>query len=169
VTDDDGPWLTRSVEVLRAGGCAQVRVVLGAAVGEALPLLAGLDVEVVEARDWAAGMAASLAAGLRSLSAEDQAAVAALVHLVDLPDVGPAVVGRLVAGATPSSLARAAYEGRPGHPVLLGRDHWGGVLAGLEGDEGARGYLVEHDARAVECGDLATGHDVDRPPGGVAR
>ncbi|GAA4673799.1 nucleotidyltransferase family protein [Nocardioides nanhaiensis] len=170
VSDDGGPWLPRSVQVLRAGGCPRVRVVLGAAVSEALPLLDGLeggDVEVVEAHDWADGMAASLAAGLRSL-ADDETAGAALVHLVDLPDVGPEVVARLVAGAGPSSLARAAYGGRPGHPVLLGRDHWSGVLAGLEGDEGARAYLVAHGARVVECGDLATGHDVDRPPGDVA-
>lgn len=168
VADDDGPWLPRSVQVLRAGGCARVRVVLGAAVHEALPLLEGLDVEVVEARDWADGMAASLAAGLRSL-AEDRTAAATLVHLVDLPDVGAEVVARLVTGVEPSSLARAAYDGRPGHPVLLGRDHWAGVLTTLEGDEGARVYLAAHGAQSVECGDLATGHDVDRPPGGHAR
>lgn len=168
VSDSDGAWLPRSVRVLRAGGCARVVVVLGAAVTEALPLLEGLDVEVVEAQDWADGMAASLEAGLRLLAGE-QGADAALVHLVDLPDVGAEVVARVIAGAGASSLARAAYDGRPGHPVLLGRDHWAGVLTGLEGDEGARAYLTAHGASVVECGDLATGRDVDRPPGGVPR
>jgi len=37
------------------------------------------------------------------------------------------------------------------------------VLATATGDQGARGYLVEHGATMVECGDLATGTDVDRP------
>jgi CTP:molybdopterin cytidylyltransferase MocA len=61
-------------------------------------------------------------------------------------------------------LARAAYAGRPGHPVLLGRAHWAGVAAAAVGDAGARGYLAGRaDVRLVECGDLATPDDVDTP------
>lgn len=164
VADADGPWLPRSVRVLRSGGCEAVTVVLGAAADEALPLVADLGVRVVRAADWEAGMSASLAAGLRALDVPGEE-VAALVHLVDLPDVGPAVVSRLLEGAGASSLARAVYDGRPGHPVLLGREHWPGVLTGLAGDEGAKEYLSRHGALLVECGDLASGHDVDRPPG----
>ncbi len=59
-------------------------------------------------------------------------------------------------------LARATYEGRPGHPVLLGRAHWDGVIEAATGDQGARGYLAgRDDVEPVECGDLATGLDVD--------
>jgi len=47
--------------------------------------------------------------------------------------------------------------------VLIGRDHWPGVLASVIGDQGARGYLADHPPTEVECGDLATGRDVDRP------
>ncbi len=86
--------------------------------------------------------------------------------LVDLPDVGAAVVDRVVsAAAGPASLARAAYDGVPGHPVLLGRDHWAEVARTARGDRGARDHLARHgDAvRLVECGDLATGADVDEP------
>ena len=90
---------------------------------------------------------------------------AALVLLVDLPDLVPAVVARLLPAAAPGALARAAYDGEPGHPVVLGRDHWAGVTATAEGDEGAKAYLRAHRAevRLVECGDLATGADQDRP------
>jgi nicotine blue oxidoreductase len=108
-------------------------------------------------------MGASLRTGLRALSA---AHVAALVHLVDLPDVGAGVVTRMVGGPpVTTSLARASYHGRPGHPVLLGRDHWAGVAESASGDRGARDYLAKHesDVRLVECGDLASGHDVDTP------
>ena len=118
-------WLFRSVEALREGGCEDVTVVLGAAADEALPLLDGAGVDVVVAADWDEGMGASLRAGLRSLGPDADAAV---VSLVDLPDVGPEVVRRVVAAADgAASLARAAYGGVPGHPVLIGRGHWAGV------------------------------------------
>ena len=69
--------------------------------------------------------------------------------LVDLPDVGADVVERLLARpVTATTLARASYDGTPGHPVLIGRDHWAGVIASAQGDRGARDYLaantVEH-------------------------
>ena len=118
-------------------------------------------VDVVVAADWADGMGASLRAGLSGLAALAPDADAAMVHLVDLPDVGVHVLVRVASHAAPAVLARARYDGRPGHPVLLGREHWPGVAAAARGDAGARGYLAERDVLAVDCGDLATGADVD--------
>ena len=139
-------------------------MVLGASAEEARPLLEGYDVEVVVADDWAEGMGASLRTGLRSLSDE---ATAALVTLVDLPDVGADVVRRLLdRPVSADTLARATYDGTPGHPVLIGRDHWAGVIESATGDQGARSYLGTHPVEHVECGDLATGRDVDDPTGG---
>ena len=162
VSDDGGSWLVRGVRVLDDGGCDGVTVVLGARSAEAVGFLDGLGVDVVIAHDWESGMSASLCAGLRGMPAE---ATAALVLLVDLPDVSAAVVDRVLAtGSGPGALARATYDGRPGHPVLLGRDHWPGVLATATGDRGARDYLDGHDPLAVECTDLASGTDVDRWP-----
>ena len=157
--DPDGTsWLLRSVAVLREGGCVGVTVVLGARADEARGLL-DASTPVVEAADWAEGMGASLRAGLLAL---DPVHDAGLVHLVDLPDVSAEVVRRLREGATgPDVLARAAYDGLPGHPVLLGRDHWAGVVATASGDQGARVYLRSRAVTLVECGDLASGVDVD--------
>mgnify|MGYP006144544147 CR=1 FL=1 len=67
------------------------------------------------------------------------------------------------AGDGPDVLARASYDGRPGHPVLLGRHHWAAVSQSAVGDRGARDLLATSDTVLVECGDLATGADVDRP------
>jgi CTP:molybdopterin cytidylyltransferase MocA len=159
VSDADGSWLERGVRVLDDGGCAGVTVVLGARSAEAVSFLDGLGVDLVIAHDWESGMSASLCAGLRGLPDD---AASALVLLVDLPDLTAAVVRRVLdSGAGASALARATYAGRPGHPVLIGRDHWPGVLATASGDRGARDYLETHEHLAVECGDLATGHDVD--------
>jgi CTP:molybdopterin cytidylyltransferase MocA len=161
---DGASYLSRAVEALLSGGCATATVVLGAAAERARPLVPRrAEVAVVLAPDWAAGMSASLRAGLTALDPGD--AEAALVTLVDLPDVSAEVVERVLSAGAGGrgALARATYRGRPGHPVLLGRAHWEGVLAGLAGDEGARRYLAAHDAVEVECGDLAGGYDVDRP------
>jgi CTP:molybdopterin cytidylyltransferase MocA len=62
----------------------------------------------------------------------------------------------------PASLARAVYAGRPGHPVVIGADHLPALHEQLAGDTGANAYLAARGAAAVECGDLATGRDVDR-------
>jgi CTP:molybdopterin cytidylyltransferase MocA len=157
-------WLVDAVTRLRDGGCDRVVVVLGAGAEEARVLLTGQDVVVVVAEDWAEGMGASLRTGLAALGADE---VAAMVTLVDLPDVGPDVIARLLGGeVTAATLARAAYDGSPGHPVLLGRDHWSGVGETAAGDRGARDYLATHDVELVECGDLATGRDVDVRPTG---
>lgn len=157
--DDDGTsWLLRSVQALRP--CAEIVVVLGAEAEKAAALLP-MSVSRIRAEDWAEGMGASLRAGLAALAPTTYDA--ALVSLVDLPDVDAAVVARLLASATgPDDLARAAYDGVPGHPVLIGRHHWEGVVATATGDRGARDHLATHDVALVECGDLATGADVDR-------
>jgi len=158
---DGEPWVVRGVRVLREGGCDQVDVVLGAGAEEALPLLDGTGAAAVVAADWDEGMSASLRAGLASVEATDAGAV--VVSLVDLPDVGADVVRRLLDRAPSSdTLRRATYDGRVGHPVVIGRDHWAGVAAETSGDRGARGYLATHDVEIVECGDLASGRDVDR-------
>ncbi len=163
------PYLDRAVGALLDGGCDAVTVVLGACADDARLLLddAGWSedpaVDVVVADDWDEGMGASLRTGLTALSdsGDDDAA---LVTLVDLPDVGTDVLRRVLdAGSGAASLVRATYDGQPGHPVLIGRDHWAGVVATAQGDRGARTYLAAHEPVACECGDLATGHDLDRP------
>jgi CTP:molybdopterin cytidylyltransferase MocA len=153
-------WLARSAQALLDGGLRTAYVVLGADIEAAREEVPDCCV-IVEAADWAEGMGASLRAGLHALAITPDSVHAALVMLVDTPGVGPEVVSRLIARATPSVLARAAYDGVPGHPVLLGRDHWGAVVATATGDRGARDHLAATPHDLVECGDLASGTDRD--------
>lgn len=159
-TADGEPWLARAATLLRAAGCDPVIAVLGARAAEAAPLVPS-GVAVVVADRWADGMAESLRVGLAAAAETD--AVAALITLVDLPDL-PLVVALRVLGddAGASTLRQAVFDGRPGHPVLIGRSHWAAVGAEVAGDRGARSYLVAHGVTEVECGDLFDGRDIDR-------
>ena len=172
---DGVPLVRRALDVLRAGGCAPLVVVIGAS-ADAVRTVLPPDAIAVEAAGWAEGMGASLRAGLAALAGDppDRGPAvddpfadvdAALVQLVDLPGVTAEAVRRLGAAAHgPAVLARAAYDGRAGHPVLLGRDHWDAVRASSVGDAGARGYLAGNPGVAlVECGDVADPDDVDTP------
>lgn len=156
------PWAVRGARALHDGGCARVLVVAGAEAEAVAHLVAALPwADLVVADRWTEGMGPSLATGLEALTATD--ATCAVVGLVDTPDVGAAVVQRVLAevGTAPAALGRAAYQGVPGHPVVLGREHWAAVTESARGDRGARAYLAAHPHRLVECGDLATGADVD--------
>ncbi|TVT22206.1 nucleotidyltransferase family protein [Amycolatopsis rhizosphaerae] len=156
---DGEPLVRRALRALTDGGCAPVRVVLGARADEVRVLLPDPAVSV-RAPDWADGMGASLRVGLRSLPEAD----AVLVHLVDLPGVDARVVARLAALASPEIVARASYQGVPGHPVLFGRRWWEEIADGARGDRGARDWLAgREDLRLVDCSDLGTGGDVDTP------
>jgi nicotine blue oxidoreductase len=202
-------FVESAIEVVLAGGCDGVTVVVGAAADEVTRVVASRgwagEVDVAPCPEWAEGMGASLRAGLRAVAGRP-GVEAVLVTLVDLPDVGPDVVRRLLAPTptptssptsptspngpfevervgTPTSsltndpfdapgprirgwrteLRRAAYAGRPGHPALIGRDLWDETIATAVGDQGAREVYRTHPHVLVECGDLATGRDVDTP------
>lgn len=158
-----GLFVEHAADVLHDGGCAPVVVVLGALAEDVRSTAELSGSSLVDNPDWATGMGSSLRVGLATLAPGDATAVVVLP--VDTPGVTAAAVRRFVGMAEPSALARATYDGLPGHPVLIGRDRWTAVARLAGGDAGARPYLAEHahDVTAVPCEDVATGADVDRP------
>lgn len=150
-----GAWLRGCVAALAHGGCDDVVVVLGAAVVD-VPAAA----RAVVADDWADGLSASVRAGIRAAAGSEFV----VLTTVDTPDVGADVVRRVLSAArtAPSGLARARYDDRPGHPVVIARRHWPSLLVTLIGDDGAGPFLkTRSDVIAVDCADLATGRDID--------
>jgi CTP:molybdopterin cytidylyltransferase MocA len=107
--------------------------------------------------EWEEGQAASLRAGVAALGDVD----AAVIALGDMPGVTPAAVAAVVAAWDGSADAvRATYDGRPGHPILLGRallDRAGE----LRGDVGFRPLLDRANVLTAETGHLADPRDVD--------
>ena len=175
LTTDGETWAARAVRLLLEGGCDDVLVVTGAAHEEVEDHLPDDDrVHFVHAPRWEEGMGESLRTGLDTLLGSSQSE-AAVVTLVDLPDLDSRVVERVlerwVADAEGSeALLRATYDGRPGHPVLLGSAHWKRLMTVVRGDVGAQRYFdLEDDdgpprrLREVDCTDLASGRDVDTP------
>ena len=152
-------FVEHAAGVLREAGCSPVVIVLGARSDEVRAVAELSGFSLVDNPDWESGMGSSLRVGLDALPTSD----AVLILPVDTPGVTAAAVRRLAALAAPDALARASYDGEPGHPVLIGRSHWPQVKELAVGDRGAREYLKRHNVIDVPCGDVASGVDVDRP------
>jgi CTP:molybdopterin cytidylyltransferase MocA len=105
----------------------------------------------VQCPDWERGQGASLRCGLLALPPEAQAAV---VVLVDGPDLAPEAVNRVleVWRESGADVVAATYGGVRLHPVLLARSVWEQVP-----DEGARTL----PALLVPCDDLPPPGDID--------
>jgi CTP:molybdopterin cytidylyltransferase MocA len=109
------------------------------------------DPEPVLCADWREGQAASLRCGAEALAGARKV----LVTLGDEPLLTPPVIAHFL-DEPPGT--RASYDGRPGHPVVLGPTELD-QIATLTGDRGARGLI--RDWRLVECGHLCPSRDVD--------
>jgi CTP:molybdopterin cytidylyltransferase MocA len=153
---DGASWVAVASGLLLDAGCDRVVVVLGAS-ASSVRMPTDASITSVVNPDWASGMASSLRAGLAAATGD-----AALVTVVDMPELPVAVARRVIGSGAP--LARAVFDGRPGHPVLIASEHWAPIAASVSGDHGARSYLDAHGVLDVECGDLYDGHDLDTPP-----
>lgn len=131
----------------------RVVVVLGARAHDVLGAIEFGRCEPVVCAEWEAGQAASLRCGVAALRGVNRV----IVTLGDQPLMTPAAIERFL--EQPGG-ARAVYEGRPGHPVVLGPEQLE-AIATLRGDQGARSLLA--GGPQIECADLARGLDVDTP------
>ncbi|GAA3706868.1 nucleotidyltransferase family protein [Zhihengliuella alba] len=149
---------------LRAGGCAEVTVVLGAGAEEVRRLPGLHDCNLVENPRWRNGMGGSLQVGLASTPADHHV----LVALVDQPGVGAAIVERLLGAHRPGRVTAAGYRGRDGelrrgHPLVLDASLKRAAAESATGDAGARDFLRAHPELidVVDCSDLGSDDDVD--------
>jgi CTP:molybdopterin cytidylyltransferase MocA len=132
----------------------RIVVVLGAFAPELLAAVDFMRAEPVVCSQWAEGQAMSLRCGIEAFG---HSVDRVLVTLGDQPLLGAELIARFV-GEPPGT--RAVYEGRPGHPVVLGPVQMR-AIAGLRGDHGAREIL--RGGAIIECGALPAARDVDTP------
>ena len=151
---DGRPLLEHAIRAQAAvPAIERIVVVLGADAELLLERVNFIGAESVVCEDWAEGQAASLRCGVKAVGGAEKV----LVTLGDEPLIAPATIAWLASQPAP---ARAVYDGRPGHPVLLGREQLA-AIGELSGDRGARDLLA--DAKMIECGHLGSGRDVDTP------
>lgn len=173
----DGRSLLQAVLQTQRQACDGVRVLLreGDAWGQAL--CAELGVAWLGVADADQGMGRTLAAGLRSLMADEKAPDgdaptaarrltrfdAAVVALADMPAVQPETVRALIeAFRREGRPAWPWHADQPGHPRLLPRAHWPALLD-LSGDEGARRRVDWSQATRVDVADGGVLIDIDTP------
>ncbi len=158
------PMVARAAEVLVSAGVADVIVVVGHERSAVESALTGLPVRAVFNPDYAVGeMLSSVQTGLRSLTADTDAA---LIALGDQPFLAPQTVRALVtayAGRV-TAIVQPQFGNRRGHPILLGRAVWADVLAAAQGTT-LRDIVRRHTSarRFVPVDDPQILVDLDRP------
>jgi len=157
------PMVLRSIRAVLASQARPAIVVTGHEAAAVALRLADLPVSVAHAPDFAAGLSASLKAGIAAVPGD---CAGALVCLGDMPWVRPATLDRLIAAFDPdrSVACVPAYRGEWGNPVLLGRTLFP-QIATLSGDRGARALLAGLGERVglVAVDDPGVLRDLDQP------
>ena len=149
--------LARTIRIAQESGVDEVFAVLGAN-AEALRAHAHIAT-IVENPHWQQGMATSIRAGITAASAYD----AILLLTCDQPAVTPFhLLQLLVASEEGKRIAASTYAARTGVPAIFPQKYFPELLT-LEGDNGARHLLREHQDEVVkvvlENGEL----DLDTP------
>jgi molybdenum cofactor cytidylyltransferase len=156
------PMIARVVDNVLASQARPVLVVTGHRGEDIRATLSGRPVTFVDAPDHAAGLSASLKAGIAALPAE---VAAVLVCLGDMPLVTGRVLDRILAAYDPDegrAIVLPTHQGHAGNPVLWDRAFFAEILS-LSGDTGARGLLKRHEEQVaeVEAGDDSVLRDFD--------
>lgn len=122
------------------------------------------DTPVIRAPHACGGLGASLADAFTALADDSELAevAAAAVLLGDMPGLQADTLRLLQRHAGRERIVRLHHAGRPGHPVVFGRDLWP-ALTTLHGDAGARGVIQRHRDRyhEVEVNDPGIHLDID--------
>lgn len=162
---EDTPLVARAVAA--ASGVAQldpVVLVVGADAGRVAAAVPEGRHRTAVCENWADGLSASLRCGVVAAGPVD----AAIILLADQPLVSAGLVRRVLADGMPAlakgvyDAARPVWEGRPGHPVLLG---WRALARHreLRGDEGISSLLEPERILLLRATDEAPVIDVDEP------
>lgn len=157
-------FLELIVQTLQEGGLERIVVVLGHQAEEIQRQVKIEAAQVILNPDYRSGQTSSLQAGLRALIADDLDAV--LLCLVDHPAVSAETARTIVATFRQcgAPVVIPTYQGRRGHPVLIGRQAFDELL-GLTRDAGADSVVRRYRpaTQYVEVEDEGIVVDVDDP------
>jgi molybdenum cofactor cytidylyltransferase len=161
--------LERVIAAVRSGGVEQTLVVIGPHILELVPLAESAGAHTLVLPEETADMRATVEHGLRWLEECWQPVYddAWLLLPADHPTVDSEVIRQLLQARVSNpaqSLVIPTYQGRRGHPALIGWSHVAGIRELRQG-EGLNVYLRQHAADTLEV-PVATAEvlcDLDTP------
>jgi xanthine dehydrogenase accessory factor len=141
-----------------------LRIVLGfqgEQVAEHLSKSVTERLNLIQNSDWQTGMSSSIRCGLQV--AKERSFDGVLIGLADMPWISPAVLEKLATELTPNSIVCPVYDGKRGHPILLGSALFC-EMEDLSGDVGARSLLKRYPERIklVEVQEPGVLEDIDQ-------
>jgi len=161
----DGITLVRRVaEVALASRCDGVYVVVGAAAETVRREVSELSLEVVDNPHWEKGLAGSIRVGIEAVRAACPEFDAAILAMVDQPQVHPALLDQLIEvfEGGEQEIVTCAYAGTVGPPALFSRDRFADLTA-LSGDRGAKSLIESRDAEVAQIPFPDAATDLDTP------
>jgi len=162
-------FLTHILRSLREGGVTRAFVVIGAdapAVRATLPP-PDVSIQIVENARYEEGQLSSLLAGLAAVDADDPAAPAVMMTLVDLPLIAATTVHAVLdayRAAPHAAIVRPSRGIRRGHPVIFTRRLFD-EFRGADPSTGAKPVVRAHASGEVnvEVADDGAFTDIDTP------
>jgi molybdenum cofactor cytidylyltransferase len=143
--------IKRVAQTALESGIGKVTVVLGA---NAEQIRTELDMPalcLVENRGWEEGMASSVRAGVRAITAMDRDTDGLMILVCDQPYLGKTVLQQLIQLQRESGLPLAAcvYDGKAGTPALFHKTVFPELLE-LTGDTGARKLINSYGDQVAQ-------------------
>lgn len=132
------------VHQLRLSQLADIFVVLGHREAEIRPALAGGGVQFAINEDYQKGMLSSVKTGLAMLGPNTDAV---LLALVDQPMIKAALINTLIEAYNggDKGIVLPTYNGKPGHPIIIGADYVDDIMQLDDGTEGGlRAFINAH-------------------------
>jgi molybdenum cofactor cytidylyltransferase len=160
----NGTVLTHVVSVFQKAGLEDILVVTGGAREQVESLVSGFNVRTVHNQDYSNGeMLSSIQCGIRTLTNQTQGM---LIGLGDQPQVQEGSV-RMVCDAfreSKSNLVLPSYQMRRGHPWLVARPLWDGILE-MRPPQSPRTFLNVYSSEIeyVEIDNSSILEDLDTP------
>lgn len=146
---DGEPLVARTVREIRKAKVEDVIVVTGHQGTEIGAALAGIDVRLVPAEDYASGLSASLRTGLDALPDGIDGIV---ICLADMPFLTARHIDRLIAAFDPvegREICVPTRNGKRGNPVVWSM-RFASEMKAIRGDTGARHLIGENEDVVVE-------------------
>jgi len=155
--------LRHATETALASACRPVVVVLGASAERLQTELNGLAVTVAQNPSCAEGIASSIRTGLKAAALESPGPDSVVIMLCDQPLITASMLDQLVKvhHSEARGIVASEYAGILGVPALFSRRYYR-ELSLLEGDQGARRIIVEHENDLARVSSPEAAVDVDR-------